>query len=139
MNKYKNAVFILAAAMSLTACGMDGREGTETKQAEEPELTDVEETLPAEQSTTEQNQPPIQEADLTVAEKDVTEEKVFTLTDQAKDFLTDLCLYLPDFTDTDSLDESFWQDFLFCSYTDPYREDVEFVKVWREGRGFDEP
>jgi len=62
----------------------------------------------------------------------------FILTDTGKDFLEDMCLCLPDFSDRDSLDEEFWHDFLFCSYTSPYREDIDFVMVWRDGLGFEE-
>ncbi len=62
----------------------------------------------------------------------------FTLTDTGKAFLTDMCRVLVDFEGAASMDDEFWWNFLFYSYTGASREDFEMVQIPREDLGFDE-
>lgn len=62
----------------------------------------------------------------------------FELTEAGKDYLRDMCRVLDDFDGYASMDEAFWWDFLFFSYTGASPEDVEMVQVPREDLGFDE-
>lgn len=70
------------------------------------------------------------------------------LTDDGKEFLRAMCYYLPEFAGYASMDEDFWRDFLFFSYTStgldedgvpvPIYGEAEYVTVYREDLGFDE-
>lgn len=62
----------------------------------------------------------------------------FTLTDTGKDFLTNMCQVLVDFEGYASMDDEFWWNFLFYSYTGASSENAEMVQVPREDLGFDE-
>ena len=62
----------------------------------------------------------------------------FTLTDTGKAFLTDMCRVLVDFEGAASMDDEFWWNFLFYSYTGASPEDFEMVQIPREDLGFDE-
>lgn len=44
-------------------------------------------------------------------------ETTFELTEQGKNFLTQMCIKLNDFNSQTTKDETFWRDFLFYSYT----------------------
>lgn len=45
-------------------------------------------------------------------------EEEFVLTEEGKDFLSVMCRYLPLFSDADDMDDRFWWDFLWYSYTE---------------------
>ena len=62
-------------------------------------------------------------------------ETTFELTEQGKNFLTQMCKKLNDFNSQTAKDETFWRDFLFYSYTGAY-EGVETETVPRDD--FDE-
>ncbi len=63
----------------------------------------------------------------------------YPLSARADAFLQDLCMTLPDFAYGTSLDESFWHDFLFASYTDAWTAaGREVIQMYREDLGFAE-
>lgn len=64
-------------------------------------------------------------------------ETTFELTEQGKDFLAQMCRTLNDFNSQTAKDETFWQDFLFYSYTGA-SEGAKTEQVHHEELGFDE-
>lgn len=58
------------------------------------------------------------------------------LTDQGKNFLAQMCKELNDFNAQTTMDEKFWRDFLFYSYTGASIDNAE--TVYREDLGFEE-
>lgn len=60
------------------------------------------------------------------------------LTDKGKAFLTQMCRELNDFNSGQVMDEKFWQDFLFHSYTGVSSESAVTEQVYREDLGFEE-
>lgn len=61
-----------------------------------------------------------------------------TLTDKGKAFLTQMCRELNDFNSGQAMDEKFWRDFLFNSYTGVSSESAVTEQVYREDLGFEE-
>lgn len=61
-----------------------------------------------------------------------------TLTDKGKSFLTQMCSELNDFNFGTTMDEKFWRDFLFNSYTGALSENATTEQVYREDLGFEE-
>lgn len=67
------------------------------------------------------------------------EGKAYELSQQQDAFLQDMCLTLPEFEEGTILDESFWHDFLFASYTGgEYLEGSGMTQLYREDLGFAE-
>lgn len=62
----------------------------------------------------------------------------YQLTEKGREFLVSMCYYLPDFSGPGDMDEEFWQNVIFYSYTGLWGEDVETVQVEREDLGFEE-
>lgn len=62
----------------------------------------------------------------------------FELTDEGKDFLTQMCKELSDFNAQTEMDEKFWRDFLFYSYTGASAENADMEQVYREDLGGEE-
>lgn len=60
------------------------------------------------------------------------------LTDNGKAFLAQMCRELNDFSSGQAMDEKFWRDFLFNSYTGASSESAVTEQVYREDLGFDE-
>lgn len=60
------------------------------------------------------------------------------LTDQGKAFLERMCRELNDFHAGAAMDEKFWRDFLFYSYTGMSSENAETEQIYREDLGFEE-
>lgn len=60
------------------------------------------------------------------------------LTDKGKDFLAQMCRELNDFNSGQAMDEKFWRDFLFHSYTGISSESAVTEQVYRADLGFDE-
>lgn len=67
-----------------------------------------------------------------------TENTSVTLTDKGKSFLAQMCNELNDFDSGTTMDEKFWRDFLFNSYTGASSENATTEQVYREDLGFDE-
>lgn len=61
-----------------------------------------------------------------------------TLTDEGKAFLAQMCMEVNDFDSIQAVDENFWRDFLFASYTGASSENAATEQVYREDLGFDE-
>lgn len=61
-----------------------------------------------------------------------------TLTDQGKEFLAHICRESDDFDSGQAMNESFWQDFLFASYTGVSWESAVTEQAYREDLGFEE-
>lgn len=59
----------------------------------------------------------------------------FELTDEGKEFLENMCQYLPDFSGEADLDEEYWKSFIFYGYT---ASAGKTVSVYREDMGFEE-
>lgn len=66
------------------------------------------------------------------------EETPAVLTDEGKEFLGQLCRELPDFDGESSMNEQFWRDFLFYSYTGGASENVEIEQIDRGEPVFEE-
>ena len=67
-----------------------------------------------------------------------TENTSVTLTDKGKSFLAQMCNELNDFDSGTTMDEKFWRDFLFNSYTGVSSENAATEQVYREDLGFEE-
>ena len=127
-------IIFMTTALCVTACGIDKKDETlgngssilenkTTDTKKNPEETSIEmETT----NSAENEQESLPQAKTT-----------FELTEQGKNFLTQMCLKLIDFNSLTTKDETFWQDFLFYSYTGAF-EGVETETVHREDLGFDE-
>lgn len=61
-----------------------------------------------------------------------------TLTDKGKAFLAQMCNELNDFNSGQTMDDNFWHDFLFNSYTGGTLENAVTEQVYREDLGFEE-
>ncbi len=61
-----------------------------------------------------------------------------TLTDKGKAFLAQICNELNDFNSGQTMDDNFWHDFLFNSYTGGTSENAVTEQVYREDLGFEE-
>lgn len=61
-----------------------------------------------------------------------------TLTDKGKAFLAQMCNKLNDFNSGQTMDDKFWRDFLFNSYTGGTSENAVTEQVYREDLGFEE-
>lgn len=68
---------------------------------------------------------------------DDTETSV-VLTDKGKAFLAQICGELNDFPSEQAMDEKFWRDFLFNSYTGVPSENAVTEQIYREDLGFEE-
>ncbi len=126
-------LIFMTTVLCLTACGTDKKDealenSSSILEAETPTDTkkDPEETS-SEMETTgsaENEQESLPKTETT-----------FELTEQGKNFLTQMCIKLNDFNSQTTMDDTFWRDFLFYSYTGAY-EGVETETVPRDG--FDE-
>lgn len=72
------------------------------------------------------------------ASQSQTENAPVTLTDKEKMFLAQICNELADFNSETTMDEKFWRDFLFNSYTGASSENVTIEQVYREDLGYEE-
>lgn len=61
-----------------------------------------------------------------------------TLTDKGKAFLAQMCNELNDFNSGQTMDDKFWHDFLFNSYTGGTSENAVTEQIYREDLGFEE-
>lgn len=71
-------------------------------------------------------------------QKEEIEKKEFQLTQAGKEFLNKMCYYLPEFESMDDINDEFWNDFIFYSYTGISGDDEEMVEVYREDLDFKE-
>lgn len=121
-------VFLLAGlvmAMSLSGCGNSLTE-QDSADAVKEEKTDTVKSE-AKEPTAESEPVPQPQVETSVM-----------LTDKGKAFLTQICGELNDFNSGQVMDEKFWRDFLFNSYTGVFSESAVTEQVYREDLGFEE-
>lgn len=127
----KLCLFISAAiALCLTACGTAGNNGTSENTISTSQMES------AINENQEESQPQTTDALETTDTFETTD--AFELTDSGKAFLEQMCRELSDFDAQTTMDETFWKDFLFCSYTGISPEEAEMTQIYREDLGFDE-
>ena len=97
----------------------------DTADTVKPEAKDPVQSEPVSQPQAEKSQP---QAETSV-----------TLTDNGKAFLAQMCNELNDFNSRQAMDDKFWHDFLFNSYTGGTSENTVTEQVYREDLGFEEP
>lgn len=115
----KQITFCLAATIILcSACGFGKNQIEQSKATTEAAMI-IDETLTvaAEKSTTAVSEES-KDSKSSDGNKTNSEAKTeFKLTEKNKDFLNDMCRYLPAFTNPNNLSKTFWHDFLFHSYS----------------------
>ena len=149
----KNILFILLAFfLCLSACSTD----TQNESSKEivPTSTAITDTTSSldlisqtESLETPQKETQIQSEEKTYQLETLQEETqtrpeedntFFKPTSQNKDFLTHMCFILEDFGSHADMDETFWKNFIFHSYTAASSECIEHTVIYREDLGFDE-
>lgn len=132
---------VLAAMILLAGCGtsMERQDSVSETDYEESQ-SDNQEAEYTEAATTDDVSNDTETAAMTKEESKETVESgtTFTLTEKGKAFLAKLCNEMDDFNADSTLDEKFWRDFLFHSYTGALSEDAETEQVYREDLGFEE-
>lgn len=113
---------LMAMLLGLTACNTDKNNST-------PETKQEEAALPEETALPEGTE----EQDLEETEPQEEPAEVYDLT-----ILKQMCRVLNDFDEQTVMDESFFQDFLFYSYTGASSDNAELTQVYREDLGFEE-
>ncbi|MDO4331480.1 MAG: hypothetical protein Q4C58_02210 [Eubacteriales bacterium] len=131
----------LVAMMLLAGCGnsLERQDGISETDYEESQ-SDNQEAEYTEAAITDDVSNDTETAAMTEEESKEAVESgtTFTLTEKGKAFLAKLCNEMDDFNADSTLDEKFWRDFLFNSYTGALSEDVETEQVYREDLGFEE-
>ncbi len=130
--KLKKGFLMLCSVLcilSLAGCGSDKRDSN--KGVSDTKPTEIEEAAVAEEK-----EEAVKE-DIEESKKD--EEKVeFQLTEDGKEFLHSMCYYLPEFSGSNEINDEFWKNFIFYSYTSASADDHEIVEVYREDLEFNE-
>lgn len=111
-------------------------EQTEAEQAEEEQTHAEQPTADSMGSTFKETETadPVRKENTETAKSETT----IILTEKGKSFLVKLCNEMDDFNTESTLDENFWRDFLFNSYTGALSENAETEQVYREELGFEE-
>lgn len=131
----------LVAMMLLAGCGTGlERQDSISETDYEESQSDNQEAEHTEAATTDDVSNDTETAVMTEEESKEAVESgtTFTLTEKGKAFLAKLCNEMDDFNADSTLDEKFWRDFLFNSYTGALSEDAETEQVYREDLGFEE-
>lgn len=157
-------IFLLAGVImlaSLSGCGNDQTEqdsaGTiiyEEEASENQETEHSEQTGTEDKSNSTETKPATKEETPGTAQSETKETTTqsetvsqpqtqaentsVTLTDKEKTFLAQICNELVDFNSGTTMDEKFWRDFLFNSYTGASSENATTEQVYREDLGFEE-
>ena len=124
---------VMAMMLCLTACGTNKRQEALENSISvlETETTTDTEKNPEETSSEMETTGSAENEQESLPKTETT----FELTEQGKNFLTQMCKKLNDFNSQTAKDETFWRDFLFYSYTGA-SEGVETETVPRDD--FDE-
>ena len=134
----KEALFLasLIMALSLPGCagGLAGQDSPDTAIYKE-ETSGNQEAEESEDAGTDYTSNNTETA--TPAKNDTADTSV-TLTDKGKTFLAQMCNQLNDFNSGQIMDDKFWHDFLFNSYTGGTSEHAVTEQVYREDLGFEE-
>lgn len=143
----------LVAMMLLTGCGnsMEGQDSIRETDYEENQSDDQEaeqmEAVAADVVSNDVETADVDDVSGDIQTAAVTKEEskenvesgtTFTLTEKGKAFLAKLCNEMDDFNADSTLDEKFWRDFLFNSYTGALSENTETEQIYREDLGFEE-
>ncbi len=155
-------IFLLAGVImmvSLSGCGNDqteqdsadtiiyeeeGSESQETEHSEQTGTEDKSDSTEAKAMTKEETPGTAQSetkettTQSEAASQSQTKNTSVTLTDKEKTFLAQICNELNDFNSGTTMDEKFWRDFLFNSYTGASSENAATEQVYREDLGFEE-
>lgn len=107
----------------------DKSNSTETKPATKEETSDTSKSETKETTT---------QSEAVSQSQTQAENTSVTLTDKEKTFLAQICNELADFNSGTTMDEKFWRDFLFNSYTGASSENATTEQVYREDLGFEE-
>lgn len=147
MKKIIGFILVMVCGLCITACGTKDNETRDTRQSQSQE----ESGFSQESSSSQESVPSSQESvpssgsideGSTGEESGVSSEEnggIEEITPAAAQFLEKMCLFLPEFEDVASLDEQFWHDFIFFSYTAcSADEGMETVWVMRDDLGFEE-
>ena len=138
--------FLLAGVIMMVSLSGCGNDQTEQDSAGtiiyEEEASENQETEHSEQTGTEDKSDSTETKATTtqseVVSQSQTENTSVTLTDKEKTFLAQICNELNDFNSGTTMDEKFWRDFLFNSYTGASSENAATEQVYREDLGFEE-
>ena len=157
-------IFLLAGVImmaSLSGCGNDQTEqdsaGTiiyEEEASENQETEHSEQTGTEDKSNSTETKPATKEETPGTAQSETKETTTqsetvsqpqtqaentsVTLNDKEKTFLAQICNELNDFNSGTTMDEKFWRDFLFNSYTSASSENATTEQVYREDLGYEE-
>lgn len=144
-------VFLLAGLLmmaSLSGCGNDmtGQDSAATaiqeeESSENQEAEHSEQAAEENQSGSAETNVPVKEEETTAQSEAISQSQAETsvaLTDKGKSFLAQMCNELNDFDSGTTMDEKFWRDFLFNSYTGVSSENAVTEQVYREDLGFEE-
>lgn len=135
-----SAGLILMVSLSGCGNGLAGQDNTGTATYEE-ELSENQEIEHSEQVNTDsvsknaETAEPVKKDTLDIGGEETTS---VTLNDKGKLFLMQMCSELNDFNSGTTMDEKFWRDFLFNSYTGGTSENAVTEQVYREDLGFEE-
>lgn len=170
MKKYFGLVLVLLCSLSMTACGVNDKGALEKSQSQsQKESGSQEGSLSQEDgrsqesgqgqgSVSSQEGGQLQESGLSQesgsSSGDGSDGKgtseagapsqgsgnIMEISPAAGKFLEEMCFYLPEFEDVTSLDDQFWHDFIFLSYTGySGDEGAEIISVYREDLEYEEP
>ncbi len=138
VNGTKGALFLASLIMALTlsgcANGLAEQDSTDTAiYGENPSGNqETEQTEHAGTNNTSNN------VEVAAPAKNDTADTSVTLTDKGKAFLAQMCNELNDFNSGQTMDDKFWHDFLFNSYTGGTSENAVTEQIYREDLGFEE-
>lgn len=154
-------MILMLAAMSLTACGADrgndpvqdtdneetfaaveetGRTEVEENQIlQRPILKEIADDIDKEEENITENTNDIEKVNITENDTGVINESgkeeidlsTYGLDEEDKEFLINLCWTVDDFAGPDEMDETFWRNFLFCTYASTWWREVESVSISR--------
>lgn len=150
----KGAFFLasLIMVLSLSGCanGLSGQDSAGTAidntsnntETAIPAKNDTVDTAKSEAKAPAQSEPVSQsQAETSQSQAETSQpqaETSVTLTDKGKAFLAQMCNELNDFNSGQTMDDNFWHDFLFNSYTGGTSENAVTEQVYREDLGFEE-
>lgn len=143
VNGVKGAILLAGLIMmvSLSGCGNERTEQDSAATGVYEEETSGNQGAEHSEQTKKENISGSMETEASIKEESVSQsqaETSVTLTDKGKSFLMQMCNELNDFNPETTMDEKFWRDFLFNSYTGVSSESAATEQVYREDLGFEE-
>lgn len=152
IKKLISFILVMMCGLCITACGTEDNETLDSSRGQSQEesgssqesSSSQESGSSQESSSSRESVPASKSSDeeSTGEESGVSSEEngeIEEITPAAAQFLEKMCLFLPEFQDAASLDEQFWHDFIFFSYTARSADEgMETVWVMRDDLGFEE-